>query len=468
MFASVLKLLGGSLLVFALVWALVLGWWQSSDHEPDRLDILLYLGVLPLSLVGGFLLLNGFIRHIKAPPPATPRPADNFIDADPLAQLAASKSAEERRYTIQLVDAFVRVAPGSDVDTLLAAIGEAKRPEPSARLSSPEGYPLFLAEVPDLDTDALAAELREAPGQSGFAEDEAVLRGLTLLQGVLEQAGVAVTEMLADTGRQLQVVWLIPGQWQKLDQTQLLNWLRGHLCPDAQPFACEIAVATSEAAALRQLDQLIVRANRDPAANSLYLLISAVSQVDEESVMGRANAGKLFSAEQPQQMLPGEAALALLLALPGSLPEEYSEKAVQLSRLAHGQRDKPISSSGRIRGKLIEQLTTGLIDISGVEPAAIKALVRDGDQRSGPLVEALEGIAPMLEHLDPEADCLTVGVPCGDTAPLSALLALACTRNRVLADDAPALCLSNTHEVERALLLVSPVPPAPEPEPART
>jgi len=47
MWPSLFKVLGGSLLTFALVWALVLGWWQSNDHQPGKLEIGLYLAACP-------------------------------------------------------------------------------------------------------------------------------------------------------------------------------------------------------------------------------------------------------------------------------------------------------------------------------------------------------------------------------------------------------------------------------------
>lgn len=66
--STILKTLGGIVLTTAVVWALVLGWWQANNFQPSKADLLLYLFVLPFSLVGGFLLLRGFIENLKAPP----------------------------------------------------------------------------------------------------------------------------------------------------------------------------------------------------------------------------------------------------------------------------------------------------------------------------------------------------------------------------------------------------------------
>src|SRR5574343_989071 len=107
MWSKALKVLGASLLTFALVWALVLGWWQSNDHEPSRMELGLYLAALPLALVGGFLLLRGFIDHLKADPESAAVPHAPVRDDDPLALASAKMAAAERGFTIALADAFV-------------------------------------------------------------------------------------------------------------------------------------------------------------------------------------------------------------------------------------------------------------------------------------------------------------------------------------------------------------------------
>jgi hypothetical protein len=94
MWPSLFKVLGGSLLTFALVWALVLGWWQSNDHQPGKLGIGLYLAALPLALVGGYLLLRGFIDHLKTPVAIQNAEVPGAHDDDPLA--AASGGLRRR------------------------------------------------------------------------------------------------------------------------------------------------------------------------------------------------------------------------------------------------------------------------------------------------------------------------------------------------------------------------------------
>jgi hypothetical protein len=98
MWPSVFKVLGGSLLTFAIIWGLVLAWWQSNDYEPSRVDLALYLGALPFALVGGYFLLRGFIDHLKAPPPAEKPATPSVVDDDPLAGARARTAAAERTF----------------------------------------------------------------------------------------------------------------------------------------------------------------------------------------------------------------------------------------------------------------------------------------------------------------------------------------------------------------------------------
>ena len=51
---------------------------------------------------------------------------------------------------------------------------------------------------------------------------------------------------------------------------------------------------------------------------------------------------------------------------------------------------------------------------------------------------------------------------------IGSLIALACARTKVLATEAPVLCLSNQHERDRAVLLAMPYVAPPNTEPSLT
>ncbi|MCE1239549.1 MAG: hypothetical protein LWW83_06495 [Azonexaceae bacterium] len=462
MWSVVLKLVGGSLLACALVWVLVLGWWQSNDYEPTRLDLALYLGALPFALIGGFLLLRGFIEHLKAPASPVAPTAPEPTDSDPLAIAAAKTSAAERLFKIRLVDAFAVTAAGDDPEAVLAAIEEGKRPEPSSSMMDEDGQPVFLAEVADLDTDDFVESLSDNASLAEVLHGrEDVVRAMVLLGKVLQKAKDAVAEHWGSEALRLRIVWVIPESWQGINVGLLKTWLKRSYWPDVRDamLAVDVISVASDFAVIRQFDEIVLRINRDVLDKELVLLAGAVSRVDENTVLSWEKRGRLFSANRLQQPVPGEVGVALLLAHETWLAGDLQEKGVVVSRMVGGTREKPIGSAGRIRGKLIEQLLAALLDVSGVTHGKIGAVLLDADHRTDYLTEALDGIAPTMEHLDPAKDWLAIGIPCGKLSPMAALTALACAKAKVLADDAPVLCLSSQHDVERALLLLSSATP---------
>lgn len=461
MWSSVLKVLGGSLLTFAVIWALVLGWWQSNDYEPSRVDLALYLGALPLALVGGYLLLRGFIEHLKAPPPVSTPPVPEVLDDDPLAGSRAKTAAAERSFSLCLVDAFLATPAGASTDEILAAIEAGKRPEPSSRVSDDAGFPVFLAEVPDLDVDGMEERLAELAGPlRELLDRDAVVRALALLDEVM---GAARDSVLSNFGQgaeklRLQLVWLVPGDWSPTYFPGLRAWLQQNYWSMVSKSDLEISLlpVVNEADALHQLDETILRANREPSDDELILLVGAVSAVDEQTIETWAAGNRLFSAKYQDRKIPGEGAVALLLASRATVERLGLPEVAVISRVSQGARDKPIDAGGRIGGKLIEQLVTGLLDVSAVESTQIKAVVFDADHRAGLVTEALEGLGQAFDHLDPIKDCLSIGTVNGALAPIGSLIALACARSKVLATESPVLCMSNQHELDRAALLATP------------
>lgn len=460
MWPTVFKVLGGSLLTLAIVWGLVLAWWQSNDYAPGTIDLVLYLGAIPLALIGGYWLLRGFIEHLKAPPPVAKENVQSEIDDDPLSGARARTAAAERSFSLCLIDAWLKVPAGASADDVLAVLEAGKPPEPSAQLTDEDGFPVFVAEVKDLDANGMAERLLgEAEPVRQFADQPGVVRALALLDDVLEKACGQLNALLEQSPEKpaLQVFCLVPADWHPSHLPALRVWL-GNYWPDLDTVRLEIISlpVSSEVAAMHQLDEVILRVNREASANELFLIVGAVSAVNEQTVERWAAGQRLFSAKHQHGRIPGEGAVALLLASPALVQRLDLPAATVISRVSHGRRDKRVDVGGRIGGRLIEQLIEGLLDVTALDSTKITAAVSDADHRSGQITEMLEGLGQVFDHLDPIKDCLAVGRGNGSLAPIGSLVALACARARVLADDAPILCLSNQHDFDRAVLLAMP------------
>jgi hypothetical protein len=372
-----------------------------------------------------------------------------------------------------LVDAAMTTPGGGSADDILAAIEAGKRPEPSARLSDDAGFPVFLAEVPDLDVDAMADRLAEDAGPiRQLAEQAGTVRVLALLDDVLTDVGERVRALLGQGKEKLRlhVLWLVPGEVNPTHFPGLRVWHQLNYWSTLDKADVEIVLlpTANEAAAMRQVDEAILRVNRDPVGNELILLIGAASAVDEASVEAWATRNILFSAKHQQRKIPGEGAVALLFASQAMAERLQLPDSVVISRISQGSRDKPVDAGGRIGGKLIGQLIDGLLDVAAVDSEQIKAAVFDADHRSGLATEAMEGLGERFAHLDPIKDCPATGTINGAVSPVGSLIALACARARVLADQAPVLCISNQHEFDRAVLLATPFVPSSNTEPSST
>jgi len=472
MWPSVLKLVGGSLLAFALVWALVLGWWQSNDFEPNRLDMGLYLGVLPLFLVGGYLLLRGFIEHLKAPPPVAVAEPTGIRDLDPLAQASAVNAENERRLTLRLVNGFVLTAAAGTPEALLAVTEEGKRPGPDAELLDANGFPVFAGRIDAIDADGVQEHIAsdQALAQA-FSGNTAAVRALALLNEILALAKAEIPDEsdLIPRTMKMRVAWITPRAWQDIPAAVLEGWLRKNHWPelDDERLAIDIIPSTANPDAWRNVDEMIRRTNRERPSGELILLIGATSSIDPAVIDALDAQGELFSASRQNKSIPGEGAVAMLLAHEADLEGEILESSVVLSRLASVKRDQPLGYGGRIRGRQIAQLASGMLDFANIEPAAIGAVVLDSDHRADYRAEALEGIGSVLDHLDPLMDCPAIATSCGDLSPIGGLLALACARARCLEKQLPVLCLSSQHPVERSAFLLTPHQATPNLNPIR-
>lgn len=454
-----LKLIGGTLLTFAIVWALVLGWWQSNDHTPSTIDLALFLGALPLALVGGFLLLRGFIEHLKAPVKLPAKKETGFRDDDPLAGQASRDAAAERAFRLPLAECFVLSGAGCGED-IFSALQEGKLPQPSKRLFDANGFPAYAVEAEDIGEDEIGNTLSGlGKGAAKLVAQERNARALALLDRVVAQARERL-DALAEEGviRRLSVVWLVPGDWPAEDRGDAQAWFRETYWQDMKIANLDISSVRvdGEDAVMRTLDELIVASCRSPFPDEAMLVVAAASWIDAEGIVKLDEAGRLFSPSRQECRVPGEAAVALLFGHFAAQPDFVSDSVVTCSRINASLRDKPLEAGGRVSGKLLQQLLDGLLDVVGIDGAQIKAVVADTDLYGSRISELHEGGAVTLEHLDPSKDYLMTGAVTGNSSPIAPLVALAVAQGKVIEQVAPVLCLSSQHPRYRAVWLLAP------------
>ncbi|QID18111.1 hypothetical protein G3580_10960 [Nitrogeniibacter mangrovi] len=448
--ARVLALL---VITTVVVWALVLGWWQAGGHTPSASESLLYLVALPLALVGGFMLLNGFISGLKQPPaPAVAAPAATTA---PEARTAAA----ERRSQLAVIAGSVLCAAGAQPDAILAAMADGRTPGPDEHLRDADGFPVFAARVPTIATEAIVEAMASHADVSHWPPS--LLRQLALLEPVLDALHTPLAERLeaADGAHlALRLHWLpdrMPAP--EIDAT-LRDWLRHGILADLAPDRWQLHVhgTGDDAVAWRLIDDLHGTLN-GAAAPTLAVVLATASHLSEADIARWQQEGLLFTAAHQQGRIPGEAAAGLILA--GTT--HAGTKGVHLSRINQDVRDKSADAGGRISGALSARLCDELLTLADCEAARVAALVTDADHRASRQAEAIGLIDERFEALEPAEHYIALSSVAGSAAPATALAALVCAAHMAETTDGPVLALSVQHPTQRAAALLQPGAPAP-------
>jgi len=459
MLIRLLRLFALLLITLIVVWALVLGWWQSNDHTPSATENLLYLIALPVALFGGFILLNGFINGLRNPSP--PKPAEATAAA-PTAN-ERTDDAERRQQLVLLASALITPA-GQDVPAVIAAAQTGKAPKPDATLKDEDGFPVFSGRIDDLDLPAFVETIQ--PFADTDIWPDTMLRNLAMADRIFSDLFIELRDLLdphPQTEFELRIDWVLDGPLDDASVARIEAWLHEtHLAAFApRPLRLKLHAATDDLSALRLIDETIIGLNRmhTPA---VAMIVASMSNLSDPRIMQWQRERRLFTPQQQSGQMPGEAASGVLLATETTARLLAPESPLHLSRINMQPREKPADAGGRISADLCVQLSADLLRLLDCPAASIAALVSDGDHRATRQAEALGVIDESFEALDPSQHYAPIGSVCGSAAPVTALLALQCAAQVVQDCGAPVLALSVQHPTLRAAALIQP-PPAPEP-----
>ncbi len=443
-------------LVFGVVWLAVIIWWQESRTLPTGVDIGLYLFALPLALIAA---VWGGARIVRARREARAAPAQP-------AQDAAAQTAEPapEAASLRLLASAASAAMGSEPAAIHAALAAQQRPDLDPSFKNVQGFPVFSARAPQLDTDALRTAAREA-GAPAAALDEERLRAAALLAEVVEALsrearGIVLSQgepQRDDAWPQLQLELLLPADWPEAVRDHAANQA---LAAAAWPASRTIQRLHAAQGALA-CDGLLRQLAQEPlTARSATLRLVAVadSYIDAARVQEWDAAGKLMSNTNPQGQVPGEAAAGLLLDLappaPGATPAP-AESALSLTLSAQAPRAVGADSRGARHEPRLTELATQFLEQHGQPADAIAALVSDADHRGSRPLETAGLASELFPALDPNQDCLAVGSGCGHTGAAAHLLTVAVAGAACAQAGAPVLALMTQDPALRTLVLVS-------------
>lgn len=479
------------------VWIAVLWHWQATVRDISTPDIVMYLGLLPVTLFVFALMLRWAWVGV-ADKQAQRSAADAAAST---AEAAAAPSAEDvaRHATVQLLAAHIVCAAGASASELQSAAKDgAPRPALDTALRDEDGLPIVAARIRDLDVAAfdalleplLVATRAHRPEWAGLVPGDHVIRALAALEtpltaaveSLLPWAPRFVAEPKASRAtaaegerapeRRVRVLLGWPADWsgfeQALGHACALDWLAargGSLIPVAR-FAVTVHAGTGEELLLHadRLLQTLAREGRDDP-----LIVAAChSALGANAVEAMERAGALFGPKRPKGQMPGEAAAALVVAgadwpaspdADGPLPHVHRPTLLR--------RDKSVDTGGRINGEIVGQAIGQALAIGRIGAEALAGLVCDADQHTPRTAELYGASVGLLPALDSTEDMRLIATVTGSVGVVSPLLVLACAAERALAAEKPQLAVTLGDAFMRLALVVLPGPP-PAPENAAT
>ena len=474
-------------LIACVVWVLVLWRWQATSRDMSVEDIVLYLGLLPLTAfalsVAGAWAWRGASARAMERSAASAAAATTTNDG----AVAAGTDEAERHRAVQLLAAYIATAAGSSASELLAAARDSSpRPQLDAEMRGDDGMPVLTARIADVDASRVEEEaephlvaVRAAQAEWAQAEPDAtVWRALAALEQPLLSSIDALlpwAELLATprrpgdepaNERSVRVLLGWPLGWSEFEQALAravsTAWVteRGaaalhgvRIAVNAQAIGGEELLLQADA-----LMQSLARAHVDEP-----LIVAAChSSLGERALEAMDQGGVLYDAQRrPKGRMPGEAAAALVLAGAGwPLADDADMPPPWMHRPALARRDKSIEAPGRVGAQMAQEVCAAALVASTLDAAVVTALVSDADQHTDRAAECFVAATETLPEIDAATDVVVLGHVTGAVGGVGPLLVIACAAEQVRAKEAPCLALALGDPFQRLALLVRPRPPA--------
>ncbi|WP_354686771.1 hypothetical protein [Cupriavidus necator] len=490
--------------VFAVVWVATIAWWQSINRMPTTTDIVTHMVMLPAGMVAAYLVIKRALDGIRSNVVGAGQAATTAGAAGPATGNDGSAAQGDqhdptRNWRAVLLASAVRAPAGNAPDALAEAALAGKQPGIVALDGLPN--PVFAAQIESVDIETLRTEFAER--LPDLAWDDEALRALTLAAEVAEELAIqaAVVEPAgldpdAKHGNvQLIATMLLPRGWPEPRQAAAAGWLRERLSllwPPAR-LTLEATAARGDGDALLLLDRATQALNRPVDGQpTLRLLVAADSLIGATAVETLEQEDQLFNARCPHGRTPGEAAAGVLLGMQQapSAPTAGNAEAdaadagapgadpapILITRAAMARLDAPTADRGQPRlealGQAVSQALEAIAGKADASPAsdAAAAPPAEPDQAPSPVatvvadtglhpvrtVEVAQIVSTRFPKLDPAADLLALGVPCGYAGVASALLPVVVAHHLALDGGRPVLALSATDAHQRGAVAILP------------
>lgn len=477
------RLFKGTALFVALtcaVWLAVLWRWEITSRDTSTRDIVVYLGLLPVTVFALVLLLRWASRGAMQRQAALGAATAAGATALPAAA-GAGAAGTERPATVQLIAASLACAAGASAAELQAAAKDgAPRPTLDPELHDGEGLPVFTARIAALDPAASTPPLESLITRTrarrsewaGLVPSDHTRRALAALQEPLMQAVEALVPWSArfaeradpDAACRAHLLIGLPSDWTPFEHELGRAVAAAVAAAAAEPAAIAARCFDVIAHACDDGETLLLQADRMLQAlageqRSEPVIVAACdSTIGEEALDSLERDGLLFSSsKRPKGRIPGEAAAALVLAgVDWPAAADNEQPIPHLYRPVVMRRDKSVDAPGRVSSDIAVNAMTSAVTASGLPFEAIGSLACDADQHTLRGIELHGAALGLLPQLDATEDLRLLGTLTGSVGAVSALLVVACAAECAKATGKPSLAVTLGDPFTRLAMVVLP------------
>jgi hypothetical protein len=442
-------------LVFGACWGGAIWYWRATNGMPATGDLVLSLFGLPLALLLAFWVGGKLIALRVGAPAAAPAQANRAAAASPAAPPLA------------IMAASLRSPHGASAEELSAAIaGNKARADLDEELVDEDGFPVMTARSGDARDEALQEEITEWLTLNGMPElrfSDEQWRALTMASAVAgELASQAANDFIPPEGAppMLQLIPILPAEWHIEQRRAAGTWLKHTVTQFGWPAAHITLAAEAPTDAIGAAPYAVFGRLAHPGAASdaplAAMVVACASHIGEQTVAQWAASASLFTSSQPQGLIPGEGAAALLVTDLRLARSIEGASFALLDPVEEGRRDLSADDTRRVDPKLLGELAERALKRGAAEWPNVAVIVADTGHRANRALELMGLASAAMPQLDDSADVVHVGVASGTCGAVPFMTALALARHHALERDAPVLCISNEDPYRRCAVLIRP------------
>jgi len=452
-------------MLFVATWGATIFYWRSSGTVPTGMQLLAFLGLLPIGLSGaGFMVRSALRRGVDSAFAAAAA-----MDATTPQHDAATQPDATVPASVALLAGTLKLGVDLEPLALLGVAAAPPRPSLDGRFRDSHNLPVRVSAVPGLD------ELNVLPvGRDGIDTAAHERRAMALLQPVLEQlleATCAALPEIVEPGdvvvaglrrrheqrleSVLTIELLVPCGWSEAMRPWMQEWLLGEARRagiDARRFDVRITML-DEAREVWQHAQRVIDSLSASRVPRWYLLLASASYIDADVVSSWQSGGVLATAKNPDGRIPGEGAAGVLLA------------TLDQGREGDGRLWRPqLVRAEQMVGQRPAEQRRGLVALamqwqSGLGPGRAPAqfVLHDADHRGDLMVDAAAIAASLSPDLEFSPQSLAVAVSAGELGPTMPLAQLALAHAQLQRSADPVLVLGVADSQQRVFGAVDPL-----------